>query len=106
MKILIATVFAAVLLIPFHSEGGILKQQEIFSKQGYPYNILLRKTNSIKIHYVESAQNINCYVNLEFDGKKEKTAVLSISKKAFLTASLKNCLRRNKAKEILKATFS
>lgn len=77
----------------------------VFTEKGYPYKNLVNRTESVKIFYTEKDHEVSCRVEVEVDGTNWKSAKQQVSKQAFSETPLASCLSRDRAKQILAATF-
>jgi hypothetical protein len=80
-------------------------EEKLNSAMGYPYKLLINRTNEVKIIYSERAKNINCKVVVNWGGQELKSQSIIVSKENFNEKPLASCLPRSKAKSMLKATF-
>jgi hypothetical protein len=80
-------------------------EEKLYTKKKYPYNLLLKKTDSVKIIYTESKNKINCKVEINWKGESITSKESRISKVKFVEEPLASCLARDKAKSILAKTF-
>lgn len=79
--------------------------EERYSSASYPYDLLIRTADTIKIIYTTKGPEVECSVVLE-DGKlHERSATLVVSKQQFEQEPLANCLVRDEAKKWLALTF-
>ncbi|GAB2683786.1 hypothetical protein Q4574_08215 [Aliiglaciecola sp. 3_MG-2023] len=76
-----------------------------YSYQGYPYKILIDRSDSIKILFTEKKATINCAVEFNHGESVRKTAYLEVEKADFDNEPLASCLPRHTAKAWLKDTF-
>jgi hypothetical protein len=72
---------------------------------GYPYKLLINRTDIIKIIYSESDDNISCKVIISWNEQELQTSLTHITKEQFNKKPLASCLPRKEAKVILARTF-
>jgi len=77
----------------------------LYSGAGYPYDLLLKRSNSLKIIYTIEEQKVTCSVVLADGDKTEESSTVVVNKKRFEEEPLANCLVRQTAKKWLAATF-
>ena len=92
------------LLISTNSLAKLNVQDEVNSVEVYPYNLLVQRTDQIKVIY-QGEQQITCRVEilkgeLQWSGD---TQVVKVDK--FKQNPLRYCLDRDHAKQILASTF-
>ncbi|MFT5755848.1 MAG: hypothetical protein ACI9LM_000560 [Alteromonadaceae bacterium] len=96
---------SSVLLILLLSSAVQADQETLYSSKSYPYNLLLSRTESVKIIYIKDKDKINCKVEVSWKNKMITTLQARVSKIAFNKGPLASCLPREKAKNILAKTF-
>jgi len=79
---------------------------KLFTEQGYPYNLLIKRTDEIKIIYSEKENMVNCRIELNWQGQKITTQNISVEQIKFNTKPFAACLPREQAKVILAKTFN
>jgi len=79
---------------------------KLLSEQGYPYDLLIKRTNEIKIIYSEKENMVNCRIELNWQDQKITTKDISIEKIKFDKKPFAACLPRDQAKVILAKTFN
>lgn len=80
-------------------------QDKRFSHTGYPYNLLIQRSDSIKIIYTEKDKEIACRVTQENSQSAQTSASVITTKAEFDQAPLASCLPRKLAKQWLAQTF-
>jgi len=80
-------------------------QEKLYSAKKYPYNLLLSKTDSVKIIYTKNKEGIDCKVEINWQNEVMTTQQTRVSKLEFNKEPLATCLPRKKAKIILAKTF-
>lgn len=80
-------------------------EEKLTSAMGYPYKLLIARSDSVKIIYSEDIDNINCKVKVGWKEQEEQSQYKQVSKKKFIEKPLASCLSRQKAKAILAMTF-
>ncbi|GLX77118.1 hypothetical protein tinsulaeT_04580 [Thalassotalea insulae] len=103
MKILNTAIILALTLL--YSNLSQATEEKIYSAMGYPYQLLLTRTESVKIIYSENNDNIACKVEVSWADKYVLTEPTQVSHKNFNEKPLANCLPRKTAKSILSQTF-
>lgn len=79
--------------------------EQLASTMGYPYKLLINRTEIVKIIYSESNDNINCKVIINWNDQVVQTPSTQITKEKFNDKPLASCLAREDAKVILARTF-
>jgi len=79
--------------------------EQLASTMGYPYKLLINRTDTVKIIYSESNENIYCKVIISWNGQEVQTSSAQTTKEKFNDKPLANCLTRKDAKLILARTF-
>lgn len=79
--------------------------EQLFSSMGYPYKLLINRTDTVKIIYSENVNNINCKVIVSWSEKEVQTPITQTTKEKFKDKPLASCLARKEAKLILARTF-
>lgn len=80
-------------------------QEQLFSNAGYPYDLLLIRTDSVEIIFIEKENGIQCRTKITNDEKQQLTSTVFVSKTKFNEEPLVSCLPRGHAKKALKRTF-
>lgn len=80
-------------------------QDKIYTAKKYPYNLLLSRTDSVKIIYSDTKDQIKCKVAINWKNGMITSKQAVVSKVAFNKEPLASCLPREKAKHILAKTF-
>ncbi|MEP4891895.1 MAG: hypothetical protein ABJV04_17875 [Aliiglaciecola sp.] len=76
-----------------------------YSYKGYPYKMLIARSDSIKILFTEKQDRVNCAVQFEQGNIIHKTSYSDVKKLDFNNQPLVSCLPRHQAKAWLKDTF-
>jgi hypothetical protein len=118
MKILISIILMIISLSFSHlvySSSEILDEDrgidtnnqsdELFSYAGYPYNLLIRKADIIKINYIVRGEEVTCSVSMENKELDIKSSSKVVSLAQFDSEPLVSCLARNDAKTWLSRIF-
>ncbi|MBU2971368.1 hypothetical protein KO527_18665 [Pseudoalteromonas sp. C2R02] len=79
---------------------------KLFTEQGYPYDLLIKRTNEVKIIYSENKKAVNCRVELNWQDQKVTTQSIKVEKVKFNAKPFATCLPREQAKTILAKTFN
>lgn len=89
---------------------------KVYTSKGYPYKNLIHRTNEVKIYYSEktsksnghkhSHHSIRCRVEVELEGTIYKSVTKEVDQQSFKAEPLSSCLSRERAKQILSASFS
>ncbi len=82
-----------------------LRETKLTSAMGYPYKLLITRTDSIKIIYSEDEKGIKCKVKVLWQAQAVQSQLQQVSKKKFSEKPLASCLPRQRAKAILAMTF-
>jgi hypothetical protein len=82
-----------------------LTETKLTSAMGYPYKLLITRTESIKIIYSEDEHGVKCKVKVLWQAQAVQSQPQQVSKKKFSEKPLASCLPRQKAKAILAMTF-
>ena len=102
--------YHVLLTLLFISFSGISAQQAgddmLYTNQGYPYESLVKRSESIKIFYTKNKESTRCRVEVDVKGKIWRSSQQSISNKAFNATPLAACLARSDAKQLLAKTFT
>jgi len=80
-------------------------EAELFSKEGFPYKLLITRADSIKILFIEKEEGIECRTRVIDHQNEYVSEKVLVSKKQFNDKPLASCLSRDKAKELLADTF-
>lgn len=86
-------------------KSKVTPYEQLTSAMGYPYKLLINRTDIIKIIYSESDDNISCKVIISWNEQELQTSLTHITKEQFNKKPLANCLPRKEAKVILARTF-
>ncbi|SFB89855.1 hypothetical protein [Pseudoalteromonas denitrificans] len=100
------SILSAVLLIFISTTSVNAQSHKLYSNQGYPYNLLIKRTDKIKIIYSESESSTKCRVEIKWKNSHISTQSININHSKFNQKPLASCLPRAQAKLILKKTFS
>jgi hypothetical protein len=87
------------------SESYAESEIKLFSSEGYPYKLLINRTDSVKILFTESKEGIACRVEVAKSMKYQITELVNVTKEQFEQKPLASCLPRVQAKSILASTF-
>lgn len=79
---------------------------KLFTEQGYPYDLLIKRTNEVKIIYSENERYVNCRVELNWQDQKMTTQSIKVEQVKFNEKPFATCLPRAQAKTILAKTFN
>lgn len=82
------------------------EQVKIYSAEGYPYKLLINRTNTVKIYYHEDGEAVNCRTEIQWGKAQVKTSAMQVSSKKFASKPLLSCLPREQAKAVLASTFN
>jgi len=103
MKLFYLFTIISILVLPTtHVKAELNK---LYSNKGYPYNLLISRTDSVKIFYSVKEEDIHCRVEINWDNNKVVSDEVQIENKAFDDMPLASCLTRKQAKTILASTF-
>lgn len=110
MKLIIlkALIIITVLCTPVITNAESSKAphyEQLASTLGYPYKLLINRTDTVKIIYSESNENINCKVIISWNEQEMQTSSTQTTKEKFNDKPLASCLARKDAKLILARTF-
>ncbi|MEW6991242.1 hypothetical protein AADZ91_11175 [Colwelliaceae bacterium 6441] len=103
MKIEITTLLLTSTLLM--SNAIQASQEKLYTAKKYPYNLLISRTQSVKIIYTDEQENINCKVAVNWQNKTLTSVNKRVKKQDFIKEPLASCLARNNAKDILSKTF-
>lgn len=78
---------------------------QLYSTMGHPYNLLIARSDEVKIIYTEKDETIKCRVEVNWQTDTFATSMVEVSKKKFTTKPLASCLPRQQAKTMLENTF-
>jgi hypothetical protein len=78
---------------------------ELFSYAGYPYDLLIRNADIIKINYVVKGEEVTCTVSMEDKELNIKSNSKVVSLAQFNSEPLVSCLVRSDAKKWLSRIF-
>ena len=104
MKLFILFTLLSILILPtqvVHAE-----YDTIYSTKGYPYDLLISRTEAIKIIYSVNDEDIHCKVVINWNKNNITSPVVQVSKNKFEHMPLASCLTRKQAKTILASTFN
>lgn len=102
----IVIVLASIISISANAENSkTTNYEKLTSAMGYPYKLLIKRSDSIKIIYSESSDNINCKVIINWNEQEVQTLSKQVTKEKFNDKPLASCLARKEAKVILARTF-
>ncbi len=102
----LAIAFTLLISLTVNAESLKSRQYEqLTTAIGYPYKLLINRTDTVKIIYSENNENINCKVIVSWNAQEVQTSSTKITKEKFNDKPLASCLPRKKAKEILSRTF-
>ncbi|WP_158966839.1 hypothetical protein [Paraglaciecola sp. L3A3] len=87
-----------------NSFAKTLAQGEILTDEGYPYKMLIKRTSQVKLIY-KGAKNITCRVEIQYKQQTWVGQTYNTNQKNFANKPLTECMDRELAKKILKATF-
>ena len=105
-KTLAVAVILSITSLTSNAENAKIKTPEkLTSAMGYPYKLLINRSDSVKITYSENNNKINCKVVVRWHEQEMHAKPKQVSKEKFNEKPLASCLDRNKAKEILAQTF-
>jgi len=79
---------------------------KLFTEQGYPYNLLIKRTDEIKIIYSEKGDLVNCRIELNWQKQKTTTKNITVNRFNFNKKPFASCLPREQAKMMLAKTFN
>ena len=99
MLILIST-----LAFSTNSLAKLNAQDKINSVEVYPYNLLIQRTDQIKVIY-QGEQQITCRVEILKDELQWSGDTQVVKADKFKQNPLRHCLDRDHAKQILASTF-
>jgi hypothetical protein len=80
-------------------------QEKRYSAKKYPYDLLLTRTDSVKIIYNLEKKEISCKVEVNWKDKQITSMQARVTEMEFSKEPLASCLPREKAKNILAKTF-
>jgi len=86
-------------------DAKLTSYEKLTSTMGYPYKLLIDRSDSVKIIYSESSDMINCKVTVRWSEQEIHAQPKQVSKEKFDEKPLASCLDRTKAKAILARTF-
>lgn len=78
--------------------------EAIQTTEGYPYNLLLSRTDEVKLIY-SGEEKLTCHVEIQKDGQVWIGKVHNTIRKKFSEKPLTACMERRLAKKIVKTTF-
>jgi len=102
--LLISITLTLILLLTLNSSVQA-NQDKLYSAKLHPYNLLLSRTETVKIIYSENKEEIHCKVEVNWKNEQVTSEQVSVNKVAFNKEPLASCLSREKAKNILARTF-
>ncbi|MGK0268929.1 MAG: hypothetical protein ACI8Y3_001548 [Paraglaciecola sp.] len=79
--------------------------EELFSYEGYPYDLLIRHADKIKINYIVKGEEVTCSVSMEDKELDIKSSSKVVSLAQFDSEPLVSCLVRSDAKKWLSRLF-
>jgi len=100
------TLFTFYLIILLSTNPVTANTNKLFTEQGYPYDLLIKRTDEVKIIYSENEKEVNCRVELNWQDQKITTQPIKIEKIKFNAKPFATCLPRQQAKTILAKTFN
>ncbi|PAJ75504.1 hypothetical protein CJF42_05040 [Pseudoalteromonas sp. NBT06-2] len=100
------TLITFYLIVLFSAPSTKATNHKLFSEQGYPYDMLIKRTDKIKIIYSENEKVVNCRVELNWQGQKVTTQAIEVEQIKFNAKPFATCLPRAQAKVILATTFN
>jgi hypothetical protein len=78
---------------------------QLFSSEGYPYQQLISRVDSVKIIFTEREEGVQCKVNVTHGQLQQETQLVRVTAKQFEEKPLASCLPRIRAKVMLASTF-
>jgi len=103
MKLTSLTISTILTLIVINSVQA--SQEKLYTEKKYPYNLLLTRSDSVKIIYTNNKEYINCKVEVNWKNEMVTSLKTRVSKLKFNKEPLASCLPREQAKIILAKTF-
>ena len=92
------------LIFSSHSLANLNLEDRIDNVEGYPYNLLIQRTDQIKVIY-QGDKQITCRVEIHKGGLQWSGDTQVVKATKFKQSPLKYCLGRAHAKQILASTF-
>lgn len=95
------------IIISFLLISNIAKAEHvmIFSASDYPYKNLIKRTDEVKIFYINNDEGLSCRAEIKRNNQKWTTALQHPNKEAFDHDPLAHCLSSDTAEQILTQTF-
>lgn len=94
-----------ILLLTMISAAVFAKTADINSNDGYPYNVLINKSDSVSLIYNEQENNIHCKTKVHYENINFISSEVIVKKETFNRNPLKHCLPRQQAKNILSQLY-
>jgi len=94
-----------IVLLVLSAKYANASELKLYSTMGYPYKLLLTRSEEIKIIYSEIADKVTCRVEILENGRRTITQNVEAKSKHFNEKPLASCLPRNEAKKLLAQTF-
>ncbi|GGD58305.1 hypothetical protein [Lacimicrobium alkaliphilum] len=104
--------YYVILLLLLTSHTPITLAQEVnqntfLTEQDYPYQMLVRITDKVEVHYTENgSDSINCSTRILRGDKEIITDNVETERLLFVKDAMRACLPRGDAKIVLKEIFS
>ncbi|MCJ8318043.1 MAG: hypothetical protein MJK12_00310 [Colwellia sp.] len=99
------SLFTAFILTLLLSNSIQASQDKLYTAKKYPYNLLLSRTDTVKIIYSENKEKVDCKVEINWENEMITSKQTRVSKRDFINEPLASCLPRENAKNILAKTF-
>ena len=102
---LIISITLALLFTSIVNSSVKASEDKLYTQKKHPYDLLLARTDTVKIIYTEDKEQVNCKVEVNWKNEQITSEQVSVNKVAFNKEPLASCLSREKAKNILAKTF-
>lgn len=96
------TIFSAQVLSNTETQASF---EQLHSTSGYPYDMLINRSETVKIFYTVNKQGIECSVKLKRSDLNWSSQSVVVDKEKFELEPLVSCLSRKLAKQWLSETF-
>lgn len=83
-----------------------VNENTFLTEQDYPYQMLVRVTDKVEVHYAENgADNVNCSLRILRGDKEIVTRDVETDRSHFVKDAMRACLPRAEAKLALEQVF-
>lgn len=83
----------------------VFTQEMMYTSAGYPYDRLVKRTDSVKLIYTERDNIVDCRAIISKVDQIWSGFTQTVTEKEFQKARLSSCLSRKEAKSILRETL-